>query len=85
MLSSVLHSDRAISVNIEIMRAFVELRRVASSYAALREQLESLEREMTGRLDQHDEQLEQIFKVLHQLITPPQRPKRPIGFRIREG
>jgi len=84
MLSGVFHSDRAIAVNIEIMRAFVELRRMTSSYAALQERLEDLERAMTGRLDQHDEQLAQIFKALHQLITPPERPKRPIGFRIRE-
>jgi len=66
MLSSVLRSDRAIAVNIEIMRAFVDL-----------------EREMTGRLDQHDEQLGQIFKALHQLMAPPPRKKRPVGFRLR--
>ncbi len=84
MLSGVLRSDRAIAVNIEIMRAFVELRRLAISYAALQERLEGFEREMAGRLDQHDEQLDQIFKTLHQLIAPPQRPKRPVGFRIRD-
>ncbi len=59
MLSSVLRSKTAIAVNIEIMRAFVELRRIAGSYAALQEQLEGLECETTARLDQHDEQLEQ--------------------------
>ncbi|MEX2108248.1 MAG: ORF6N domain-containing protein [Solirubrobacterales bacterium] len=85
MLSSVLRSKRAIAVNIEIMRAFVELRRVASSYAAIQERLEDLEREMVGRLDEHDEQLEQIFKALHRLIAPPPSPKKPIGFRVREG
>jgi len=84
MLSGVLRSDRAVAVNIAIMRAFVELRRVASSYAALQERLEEIEREMTGRLDQHDEQLDQIFKALHQLISPPQRPKRRVGFRVRD-
>ena len=84
MLSGVLHSDRAIAVNIEIMRAFVELRRVATSYAALQERLDDLERDMTARLDQHDEQLEQIFKVLHHLISPPPDTKHPVGFRIRE-
>jgi phage regulator Rha-like protein len=84
MLSGVLRSDRAIAVNIEIMRTFVELRRAASSYAALQERLEELEKEMTERLDQHDKQLEQIFKALHQLISPPPRPKHPVGFRVRE-
>jgi hypothetical protein len=84
MLSGVLRSDRAITVNIEIMRAFVELRRIASSYAALNERLAQIEREMGERLDDHDEQLDQIFKTLHQLIAPPPRPKRPVGFRLPE-
>jgi ORF6N domain len=84
MLSSVLRSKRAIAVNIEIMRAFVELRRLAGSYAALQERLDGLEREMTERLGQHDEQLEQIFQALHQLIAPPPRSERPVGFRVRE-
>ena len=84
MLSGVLRSERAIAVNIAIMRAFVELRRAASSYAALRERVENLEREMVERLGRHDEQLSQIFKTLRQLITPPPRSKRPIGFRPPE-
>jgi ORF6N domain len=84
MLSGVLRSDRAIAVNIEIMRTFVELRRISISYAALHERLETLEREMTARLDGHDEQLDQIFKVLHQLISPPQHSKRPVGVRARD-
>lgn len=85
MLSSVLRSKQAIAVNIEIMRAFVELRRVSVSYTALQERLDALEREMTGRLDQHDEQISQVFKALHQLMEPPPREKRPVGFRIRDA
>jgi hypothetical protein len=85
MLSGVLRSDRAIAVNIEIMRTFVELRRVSVSYAALQERLDALEREMAGRLDQHDEEISQIFKALHQLMEPPQREKRPVGFRVRDA
>jgi len=81
MLSGVLRSDRAIAVNIEIMRAFVELRRAAASYAALEERLREFEREATARFGRHDEQLDQIFKTLRQLISPPARPKRPVGFR----
>jgi ORF6N domain len=80
MLSGVLRSDRAITVNIEVMRAFVELRRVASSYAAIEKRLEEIERELGG----HDEQLNQIFMTLRQLINPPARPKRPVGFRVPE-
>jgi hypothetical protein len=76
MLSGVLRSERAIAVNVEIMRAFVELRRAAASYTALEKRLDELER----GLGQHDEQLQQIFKTLRQLISPPVRPKRPVGF-----
>lgn len=81
MLSGVLRSERAIAVNVEIMRTFVELRRVASSYAAIEKRLEQIERELGG----HDEQLNQIFKTLRQLISPPSRPKHPVGFRVSEG
>jgi len=80
MLSGVLRSKRAIAVNIEIMRTFVELRRAAASYSALEKRLRELERETTARLGQHDEQLDQIFKTLRHLISPPARPKRPVGF-----
>lgn len=80
MLSGVLRSKRAIAVNIEIMRAFVELRRVAGSYAEIEKRLEQIEEELGG----HDERLNQIFKVLRQLISPPARPKRPVGFRLPE-
>lgn len=83
MLSSVLRSKTAIAVNIEIMRAFVELRRVANSYEALQDQLEELRRDTRGRFDEYDGKLERIFKVLHRLIESPQPPGRPVGFRIR--
>jgi len=83
MLSGVLRSDRAIAVNIEIMRAFVELRRFASSYTELHERLEKFERETLERLDGHDKQMKEIFRALHQLINPPPGPKRLVGFRVR--
>lgn len=57
------------------MRAFVELRRIASSYALIEKKLEQIERGM----GEHDEQLEQIFNALRQLMAPPPQPKRPIG------
>jgi hypothetical protein len=82
MLSAVLRSKTAIAVNIEIMRAFVELRRLAGTYAALGNRLEQIEREMNERLNDHDEQLSEIFRVLRQLIAPPPQSKRPIGFRV---
>jgi ORF6N domain-containing protein len=85
MLSGVLRSDRAIAVNIEIMRAFVELRRVAGSFQELQTRLDQMELDIGARLSEHDEQFRQIFEVLRQLIAPPPRAKRPVGFRLRES
>lgn len=85
MLSGVLRSDRAIAVNIEIMRAFVELRRAAGSFQELQKRLDQMELDIGARLSEHDEQLRQIFDALRQLIAPPPSTKRPIGFRVREG
>jgi hypothetical protein len=85
MLSGVLRSDRAIAVNIEIMRAFVELRRVAGSFQELEQRLERMELDIGARLSEHDEQLRQIFEALRQLIAPPPRARRPVGFRVRDG
>jgi hypothetical protein len=62
MLSSVLRSKRAVSVNIAIMRAFVELRRAAASYAAIERRLEDLERETQEKLGRHDQQLDAISR-----------------------
>jgi hypothetical protein len=85
MLSGVLRSDRAIAVNIEIMRAFVELRRVAGSFDGLQKRLDQMELDIGARLSEHDEQLRQIFEALRQLIAPPSSTKRPVGFRVRES
>jgi hypothetical protein len=85
MLSGVLRSDRAITVNIEIMRAFVELRRVAGSFRELQERLDQMELDIGARLSEHDEQLRQIFEALRRLIAPPPKARRPIGFRVRQG
>ncbi len=84
MLSGVLRSERAIAVNIEIMRAFVELRRAATSSAAIERRLEELEQETSATLGRHDKQLRQIFDALRLLIAPPPRPKRRDGFGLRE-
>ena len=84
MLSGVLRSKRAVAVNIEIMRAFVELRRAAASDAAIEKRLEHLERETHAKLGQHDQQLAQIFQAIRQLISPPARPRRQVGFRLPE-
>lgn len=83
MLSGVLRSERAIAVNIEIMRAFVELRRVAGSVDGLQRRVDQMELDIGARLSEHDEQLRQIFEALRRLIAPPPRARRPVGFRVR--
>lgn len=79
MLSSVLSSQRAIAVNILIMRAFVHLRRSRGQYAELRQRIE----EMVRRVDGHDELLAQILEALNALAEPERKPSRPLGFRPR--
>jgi hypothetical protein len=77
MLSSVLRSDRAIQTNIAIMRAFVKLREILSIHKELARKLSTVEL----RLDEHEGDIQNIFEVIRQLVTPPEpRPKRRIGF-----
>jgi len=74
MLSSVLHSDRAIHVNIEIMRAFVRLRQLLASNTELARKLATLERK-------YDAQFKVVFDAIRELMIPPEpKKKRPIGF-----
>ena len=74
MLSSVLRSKRAIQVNIAIMRAFVKLRQFAISHAELAKKIKALEKK-------YDAQFRVVFEAIRQLMTPPDKPKRKIGFR----
>jgi hypothetical protein len=78
MLSSVLRSDRAIEVNIAIMRAFVKLRDVLASHKDFARKLEDIER----KLGQHDEHFRIVFEAIRQLMTPVAEPtkKGRIGF-----
>ncbi len=78
MLSSVLHSERAVRVNIEIMRAFVQLRQMLSSHADLARKLAALEKK-------YDAQFKVVFSAIRALMVPPEKPQRSIGFRVEEG
>jgi hypothetical protein len=77
MLSSVLNSERAIKVNIEIMRAFVRLRRILASHADLARKLEALEKK-------YDAQFSIVFEAIREMMKPPESKKRPIGFLVEE-
>jgi len=74
MLSSVLHSPRAVSVNIEIMRAFVRLRRMLESHADLAKKLDELEKK-------YDSQFKVVFQAIRELMAPPTASRKRIGFR----
>jgi hypothetical protein len=74
MLSSVLRSDRAVHVNIEIVRAFVRLRRMAGSVTELRRKVDALEQK-------YDTQFRVVFDAIRELMAPPPGQKRRIGFR----
>ncbi len=76
MLSSVLRSRQAVLVNIQIMRAFVKLRQLISPRKELASKLETLE----NRIGRHDDAIQEIFRAIRQLMAPPRRPRRKIGF-----
>lgn len=80
MLSSVLKSERAVKVNIAIMRAFVKLRATLEANRELAEKFAKLE-EKIGR---HDDEIAAIIDAIRQLMAPPKKPKREIGFHVRE-
>jgi hypothetical protein len=87
MLSSVLGSPRAIAVNIEIMRTFVRVRALAATHGDLAKRLAELEEKTEALAMSHDTfshntraQLKKVFDALRELMTPPDPPKRPIGF-----
>ena len=80
MLSSVLNSERAVKVNIAIMRAFVRLRQALDTNRELAKKFSELER----RVGKHDEEIAAILEAIRQLMAPPEKPRREIGFHVRE-
>ena len=73
MLSSVLRGPRAVQVNIAIMRAFVKLREILATNRDLARRLDELE-------SKYDEQFRAVFDAIRELMRPPEKPRRPIGF-----
>jgi hypothetical protein len=80
MLSSVLNSERAVKVNIAIMRAFVKLRGTLDTNRELARKFDELER----RVGKHDEEIAAILEAIRQLMAAPAKPRREIGFHVRE-
>lgn len=80
MLSSVLNSETAIHVNIQIIRVFTKMRELLLTHKDILLQLEKMEKKLTG----HDEDITLIFKYLKQLLHPPQPVRNKVGFRRKD-
>ena len=76
MLASVLKSDRAVKISINIIKAFVKLREMLSTHKELAHKLAQLER----KIEKHDDEIKLIFDAIRQLMTPPEPKSKRIGF-----
>jgi phage regulator Rha-like protein len=76
MLANVLNSERAAQTSVQVVRAFVKLRQMLASNAELARKLEAMEKK-------YDAQFKVVFDAIRQLMSPPARPKREIGFHVK--
>jgi hypothetical protein len=84
MLSGVLNSDRAIEVNIRIIRIFTKLREMLLTHKDILLKMEKVEKNMMqqdGKMKQYEKDIQIIFEALKQLLNPPQEPRKRIGFK----
>jgi hypothetical protein len=81
MLSSVLNSERAVQVNIAIMRAFVQMRELGASNRELANKFTELEQ----RVGEHDDAIRTLFDAIRQMMMPEEKGRKEIGFRVEEG
>ena len=91
MAATVLNTPRAVEVSVYVVRAFVKLRELVGSHRELARRLDELEQKTEALAMNHDTfsrntraQLKQVFDALRELMTPPETPKRPIGFVMPE-
>jgi hypothetical protein len=78
MLSSVLHSERAIQVNIQIIRVYMKMRQLILDNKELWQKLEKIEQSLSKK----DEEINSIFKILKQILIKEEKPRTPIGFKV---
>jgi phage regulator Rha-like protein len=81
MLASVLKSERAVKISINIIKAFVKLREILSSHKELAHRLSDLER----KFGKHDDEIRMIFDAIRALMTPPEKKRPMIGFKGKEA
>jgi phage regulator Rha-like protein len=77
MLSSVLNSERAIQVNVQIMRTFTKIREMLASHKDLKQKIEEMEKK-------YDSQFKIVFNAIKELMTAPEKPARKIGFKTEK-
>jgi hypothetical protein len=80
MAASVLNSERAVKVSIQVVRAFVKLREMLATHKVMAGKLTELEK----RLDSHDQDIRNLVGAIRQLMTPPVKPRRKIGFKAEK-
>jgi len=80
MAASVLNTPHAIEASIFVVRAFVKFREMITTHKELARNLAELE----SRLQNHDEQIQTILEAIRQLMIPPERPRKKIGFELKE-
>jgi len=80
MAATVLNSPRAVQVSIFVVEAFIRLREVLATNKELAKMLGELER----RIATHDEHIRALFEAVRQLLSAPEKPKTPIGFKVKE-
>jgi hypothetical protein len=81
MAANVLNSGRAIDVSVFVVRAFVRLREMALANREVAAKLEELDRKVAG----HDEAIRSLVQAIRQLMAPPEKGRRSIGFRVEES
>src|ERR1700734_850208 len=86
-LSSVLNSETAVEVNIQIIRIFTRMRELLLTHKDILIKLEQMEKKMIkqgGKLQKHDQDIRLIFEYLKQLLNPPHEPRPRVGFRRKD-
>ncbi len=78
MAASVLNTPRAIETSIFVVRAFVKLREMLATHKELKQKLDELE-------EKYDEQFQVVFEAIRQLMSPPESPRKKIGFEVKES
>ena len=79
-MTSVLKSERAVKISINIIKAFVKLRELLSTHKELANKLNQMER----KIEKHDEEIHMIFEAIRQLMIPLETPRKRIGFGVEE-